>query len=264
MAGQQIRCVVMVSQPLLLEGLRFVLRDEFDVHAADLSELSNNAPSDLRPAIAIVDLPGEDARSEARRLLCQVHPDIALIYLVDGNDDGSATVYNKARPVSELLAKCHEQARRCRQDVPQHAARTRRVDGIAVDALPALSPRERQVLQLLVRGLSMKQVARMLSIAPRTVAFHKYRAMEANQLKNNAELISFVLRHGLLSPNEPAPAAPVASVATKEARPLTWKGVDAAVGKRPLQLDPIRYLHPAAAVQDHIIGGSAASTRKRW
>jgi DNA-binding CsgD family transcriptional regulator len=44
----------------------------------------------------------------------------------------------------------------------------------------------------------MKGVARELGIAPRTVAFHKYKAMEVNGLKSNSDLISFALRHGLL------------------------------------------------------------------
>jgi len=52
------------------------------------------------------------------------------------------------------------------------------------------------VLALLVQGLTMKQVAHELGITPRTVAFHKYRAMEANGLRDNADLMAFALRHG--------------------------------------------------------------------
>jgi DNA-binding CsgD family transcriptional regulator len=67
-----------------------------------------------------------------------------------------------------------------------------------VGAAAVLSDREKQVLASLVRGLSMKQVARELGITPRTVAFHKYNAMGNNGLQSNAELVSFALRHGLL------------------------------------------------------------------
>jgi DNA-binding NarL/FixJ family response regulator len=66
------------------------------------------------------------------------------------------------------------------------------------EAAAFLSGREQQVLVRLVQGLSMKQVARELGIAPRTVAFHKYKAMENNGLQNNAELMAFALRHRLL------------------------------------------------------------------
>jgi DNA-binding CsgD family transcriptional regulator len=46
----------------------------------------------------------------------------------------------------------------------------------------------------------MKQVARELGITARTVAFHKYRAMEMNGLRNNADLMEFAVRNGILAP----------------------------------------------------------------
>lgn len=62
-----------------------------------------------------------------------------------------------------------------------------------------LTDRQREILKLLVRGLPMKAVARMLGIAPRTVAFHKYHAMAANGLSTNADLMRFAMEQGLLS-----------------------------------------------------------------
>ena len=66
-------------------------------------------------------------------------------------------------------------------------------------ALTRIPPRQQQVLRLLLGGLSMKTVAKQLGITARTVAFHKYKAMETLGLKNNSELIGFALRHGLLN-----------------------------------------------------------------
>ena len=63
---------------------------------------------------------------------------------------------------------------------------------------PQLSLRQREVLQLLVEGHSMKEAARILSISPRTVAFHKYRMMELLQLKSNADLIQFAVREDIV------------------------------------------------------------------
>jgi DNA-binding NarL/FixJ family response regulator len=59
---------------------------------------------------------------------------------------------------------------------------------------PKLTPRQREVLQLLAEGRSMKETAEILNVAPRTVAFHKYRMMEQLNLKNNADLIQYALR----------------------------------------------------------------------
>jgi DNA-binding NarL/FixJ family response regulator len=61
-----------------------------------------------------------------------------------------------------------------------------------------LSSRAMEVVELVVSGLPMKSVARRLGIAPRTVAFHKYRAMRLLGLKDNAELVDYAIQHGLL------------------------------------------------------------------
>jgi DNA-binding NarL/FixJ family response regulator len=59
--------------------------------------------------------------------------------------------------------------------------------------------RQREVLQLLAEGYSMKEVASFLHVKPRTVAFHKYRLMEDLGLRNNAGLIQFAMNYGLVS-----------------------------------------------------------------
>jgi DNA-binding NarL/FixJ family response regulator len=61
-----------------------------------------------------------------------------------------------------------------------------------------LTPRQREVLQLLAEGRSMKEAAKILNVTPRTVAFHKYRMMEQLNLKNNADLIQFALRESIV------------------------------------------------------------------
>ena len=58
-----------------------------------------------------------------------------------------------------------------------------------------LTTRQREVLQLLAEGHSMKQVAALLNVTPRTVAFHKYRMMEQLNIRTNAELIQFAITH---------------------------------------------------------------------
>jgi DNA-binding CsgD family transcriptional regulator len=57
--------------------------------------------------------------------------------------------------------------------------------------------RQKEVLQLLAEGNSMKQIAYALNISPRTVAFHKYAMMEELGISSSAELISYFTRSGL-------------------------------------------------------------------
>ena len=61
-----------------------------------------------------------------------------------------------------------------------------------------LTPRQREVLQLLAEGRSMKEVASLLKLTPRTVAFHKYRMMEQLHVKSTAELIQYAVRHHIV------------------------------------------------------------------
>jgi DNA-binding NarL/FixJ family response regulator len=61
-----------------------------------------------------------------------------------------------------------------------------------------LTPRQREVLQLLAEGRSMKEAAAILHVSARTVAFHKYRMMEQLHVQSTAALIQFAVREGLV------------------------------------------------------------------
>jgi DNA-binding NarL/FixJ family response regulator len=61
-----------------------------------------------------------------------------------------------------------------------------------------LTPRQREVLQLLAEGHSMKQVASILNLTPRTVAFHKYQMMEQLKVKSTAELVQYAVKHHIV------------------------------------------------------------------
>jgi len=61
-----------------------------------------------------------------------------------------------------------------------------------------LTPRQREVVQLLAEGKSMKEAASILKIKERTVAFHKYRAMEELNLTTSAELVQFAIKSKIL------------------------------------------------------------------
>jgi len=67
------------------------------------------------------------------------------------------------------------------------------------DPIGSLTPRQREVLQLFAEGHSAKQIATSLSISTRTVEFHKYQMMETLDVRTNAELIHFAIKHGLVA-----------------------------------------------------------------
>jgi DNA-binding NarL/FixJ family response regulator len=69
----------------------------------------------------------------------------------------------------------------------------------ADDPARSLTPRQREILQLLAEGRSAKEIAAALAISPRTVEFHKYQIMETHGLHSTAELIHFAIKRGLVT-----------------------------------------------------------------
>jgi DNA-binding NarL/FixJ family response regulator len=63
----------------------------------------------------------------------------------------------------------------------------------------SITPRQREVLELIGRGLTMKEIAAELNISTRTAESHKYEMMESLGVETTAELIRFSLRVGLIS-----------------------------------------------------------------
>jgi len=114
---------------------------------------------------------------------------------------GASAYLSKASPVTELLGVlrlvsaggCYLTPAIANGDIDALCA------SHAANPVTRLSPRELEVLKLLVTGMSMKAVARQLGIAPRTIAFHKYRAMETLGLHGNSDLVDFAVRYGLLA-----------------------------------------------------------------
>jgi DNA-binding NarL/FixJ family response regulator len=63
----------------------------------------------------------------------------------------------------------------------------------------SITPRQREILQLLAEGQSAKEIAEALAISARTVEFHKYQIMEAHGLHSSAELVHFAIKHGIVT-----------------------------------------------------------------
>jgi DNA-binding NarL/FixJ family response regulator len=67
------------------------------------------------------------------------------------------------------------------------------------DPAAKLTPRQREILQLLAEGRSAKEIASTLGISSRTVEFHKYQMMESVRVHNSAELIHFAIKQGIVA-----------------------------------------------------------------
>ena len=75
----------------------------------------------------------------------------------------------------------------------------READAESGESLHRLTPRQREVLQLVAEGHSAKQVAAVLGISIRTAEAHKAHILEALALESTAELVQYAIRHGIIS-----------------------------------------------------------------
>jgi DNA-binding NarL/FixJ family response regulator len=72
-------------------------------------------------------------------------------------------------------------------------------DKASVEKQQRLSERQREVLQLLTEGKSMKEVAYVLNVTTSTVAFHKLRIKEILDAKNDTELVQYAVRNHMIA-----------------------------------------------------------------
>ena len=204
------RIILADDHVLLLDTLRKLLDSEFEVVGAfpDGQALIEAAPA-LKPDLIVLDIamPTMNGLNAGQRLK-QLLPDVKLIFLTMNEDPdlavealrvGASGYVVKTSAASELVHAIHE-ALNGRSFITN--AITRGMVGSFLQNLRkkphSLTLRQKQVLQLLAEGHSMKEAAFILDVTPRTVAFHKYTIMEQLQLKTTAELIQFALKKSLL------------------------------------------------------------------
>lgn len=199
---------------MLREAFAELLESHYDVvgQAANGRDLIDLA-KDLSPQVIILDIamPLLNGLDAARRLK-QLLPEAKLIFLTVSEDPdlaveafrvGASGFLLKNSAASELL-QAIEEALSGRSYVTPLSAK-----GLMDACLhpregaqekDKISPRQREVLQLLVEGHTMKEIAKILKIKPRTVAFHKYALMSELGITSSAELVRYGVKQGLVSP----------------------------------------------------------------
>jgi DNA-binding NarL/FixJ family response regulator len=168
------------------------------------------AAAELKPDIVIVDIAMPRLNGlDATRQLKQSMPELKIIVLTINEDPdlaadafraGACSYLLKNSAASELLLAVDEAMRGQSYVTPLVAKGL--MDSLANESATRrglASPRQREVLQLLAEGRTMKQVARILKIKPRTVAFHKYGMMKQLGVKSTAELVQAAVRMGVVS-----------------------------------------------------------------
>jgi DNA-binding NarL/FixJ family response regulator len=206
------RILLADDHTLIVEAFKKLLEPEFEIvgMVPDGRKLLQVAPT-LKPDVVLIDigmpmLNGFDAGRQLKRLL----PNVKLIVLTVNEDydlavealrEWASGYLLKSSAGSELVKAIGDVLKGKQYVAPQIAQR--QMEEFVRDPRPNriknLTTRQREVLQLLGEGRSMKEAAFELRVATRTVAFHKYRIMEEHGLRTNSDLVRFAIKQNVLS-----------------------------------------------------------------
>lgn len=205
----KVKVLIAEDHTVVAEGLQALLRDEFElagiVHdgRALLEAVESLQPDVIVTDISMPLLNGLDAirqiRSrlpEAKIVVLTMHRETQLA--VDAFRAGASAYLLKVSPGEELIAAIRH-AHEGRGYVTTMLAKDLVTLLMEAGQSPAgggaaLTPRQREVLQLIAEGRTMKEAAGILNISPRTAESHKYEIMQALGVKTTAELIQYAIR----------------------------------------------------------------------
>jgi len=208
------RIMIADDHTLVAEACKKLLEAEYDVVATvgDGRALVRIAAT-LQPQVIIIDigmplLNGLDAGQQIKQLLRSVK----LVFFTMSQDAdlaaeafrrGASAYLLKTCAASELTVAVREVLKGKSYLSPTIAKDTvdflLRQDKELIEEGQRLTERQREVLQLIAEGKSMKEVANVLNLTTRTVAFHKYRIMEVLHAKSNAELVQYAIRNHVIA-----------------------------------------------------------------
>ncbi len=204
--------ILIADDTLVAEAFKDLIEPDYQVIkvVTDGKTLLSTAV-EMKPDVVLMDmdmssLSGVDAGRELKKLL----PNTKVILLAMTDDPDVASKALCQWSSGYLLKKSAgvELKRAISQVLRGHSYVTPSIAQKLIDEFlrtpqqsrtKELTIRQRQVLQLLAEGHSMKEAAEILNIAVRTIAFHKYRIMEDFGLKTNSDLIRFAMREHLIS-----------------------------------------------------------------
>ena len=206
------RVLIADDHHIVAEGIRSVLEKKCDVVGivGDGRELLVDAPK-LKPDVIVLDIgmPSMNGLAAAERLK-PLLPNVKFVFLTMNQDPnlaaaalnlGAVGYVLKHSAASELLEAVSEVLQGRSYVTPKLQPGNRAVrETRARQFSKELTPRQKEVLQLLAEGRPMKEVADILNLSEKTIMFHKYHIMNAFNLKSNADLVLFALKHNLISP----------------------------------------------------------------
>jgi DNA-binding NarL/FixJ family response regulator len=205
----QVRCMVVDDHAAVREGVKMILSRDREISVIGESGSGDAAiemAAKRRPDVIVMDvrMDGMDGFEATRRIMA-AQPEVAVILytahgerglLAEGLDCGARGYVLKDAPPDDIVRAVKRVAEGGAYVDPTLASEL--VTPRATERLPALSPREREILSMLANGMSNPDIAGKLFISPETVRTHVRNAMTKLEADTRTQAVALALRHALI------------------------------------------------------------------
>ena len=211
---KRVRILLADDHDIVLQGLLHILDvPEIEVVGTARDGLALvEAARDLKPDLIVADLSmpllgGIRALRMIRQhhespkvIFLTMHPEVP--YVMEALSAGASGYVLKSSVVEELLPAVRQVLRG--QTYVADALRTRVAEALEArsarprSAVELVTPRQREVLRCLSRGLQTKEIADELHVSPKTIEFHKHQMKQALGVQTIAELVAYAVSRGIV------------------------------------------------------------------
>ena len=208
------RVLLADDHKIMIEGLKDLLKGEFEIVGsvedgrALVEQASTLYPDVIVADISMPQLNGIEAARQIKKtdnnikiVFLTMHPDAT--YAANAFEAGASGFVLKHSASSELIRAIHEAIKGRTYVTPLIAGDLIRTyqkgEAPEKSLFKNISPRQREILQLLAEGKTAKEISSILNISTKTVEFHKYKMMEKLKIKTSAEVVLYAMKHGIIS-----------------------------------------------------------------
>ncbi len=210
------RLLLADDHALMLDGLTRLLAGEFEIvgTVADGRTLVTEAER-LRPDVVVLDIGMPELNGiEAARQLSKLFPDMKIVFVTQQLDPayvhaafsaGAKAYVAKQSAARELVVAIHQALHNHYYVTPLMGDKAAELVALNPQRNPAevfgaaLTPRQREVLQLVAEGKTTKEISSTLKISPKTVEFHRNSLMDELGVRTTAELTRYAISRGIVS-----------------------------------------------------------------
>jgi DNA-binding NarL/FixJ family response regulator len=213
---KRVQILLADDHPLVCDGLRALLASQPDlevVGAVSDGRDAIRATRELHPDVLVIDIamPGMNGIEAAERIhrehagvriiMLSMHDSAEHVYrAVKAGASGYLLKESAGREVVEAIRTVHAGKRYLSQRIAALSALEERLNARdEASPVESLSPREREILQLVVEGNASSQIAALVGLSPKTVETYRSRMMQKLGLPDVPALVKFAIQHGLTS-----------------------------------------------------------------